>query len=129
MIDHVSIAVSDLERAGTFYDAIMAAIGHGRVNASARTIGYGRRRSAAEPDGPSYISIVTGDAVATDRRHWAFAAADRAAVAAFHAAALKAGGRDDGAPGLRPDYHVHYFAAFVHDPDGNRLEAVCHRPG
>jgi catechol 2,3-dioxygenase-like lactoylglutathione lyase family enzyme len=80
------------------------------------------------PDGLSYISIVLGGAIAADRRHWAFAAGDRAAVIAFHAAALSSGGRDDGAPGLRPDYQAHYFAAFVRDPDGNRLEAVCHRP-
>lgn len=90
MIDHVSITVSDLERAGAFYDAIMAALGHARVNASAQRIGYGRRRSAAEPNGPSYISIVKGAAVAADRRHWAFATVDCAAVAAFHGAALKA---------------------------------------
>lgn len=128
MIDHVSITVSDLARAGAFYDAVMAALGHDRVNASAQSIGYGRRRGPAEPDGPSYISIVKADTVAADRRHWAFAAATRAAVAAFHAAALRHGGIDDGAPGLRPDYHAHYFAAFVKDPDGNRVEAVCHRP-
>ena len=66
--------------------------------------------------------------VVADRRHWAFRAASRAAVDAFHAAALRAGGRDDGAPGLRPDYHAAYYAAFVLDPDGNRIEAVCHRP-
>ena len=129
MIDHVSITVSDLKRAGAFYDAIMATLGHARVNASAQRIGYGRRRTASEPDGPSYISIVKSDAVAADRRHWAFTAVDCATVAAFHGAALKAGGHDDGSPGLRPSYHAHYFAAFVRDPDGNRLEAVCHRPG
>jgi catechol 2,3-dioxygenase-like lactoylglutathione lyase family enzyme len=65
--------------------------------------------------------------VAADRRHWCFRAPDRAAVDAFHAAALAHGGRCDGPPGVRPHYHAHYYAAFVLDPDGNRIEAVCHR--
>jgi len=62
------------------------------------------------------------------RTHVAFSAPDRASVDAFHEAALAAGGTDNGAPGLRPHYHETYYAAFVHDPDGNNLEAVCHRP-
>lgn len=66
--------------------------------------------------------------VTPDGQHVAFRAPDRASVAAFHAAALAAGGRDNGPPGLRPHYHPHYFAAFVLDPDGHRLEAVCHAP-
>jgi predicted lactoylglutathione lyase len=61
-------------------------------------------------------------------RHFAFSAANRAQVHAFYEAALKAGGRDNGAPGLRPHYHEHYYGAFVIDPDGNNVEAVCHRP-
>jgi catechol 2,3-dioxygenase-like lactoylglutathione lyase family enzyme len=61
--------------------------------------------------------------------HVAIAASDRATVAAFHAAALAAGGRDNGAPGLRPEYHPNYYGAFVLDPDGNNIEAVCHLPG
>jgi catechol 2,3-dioxygenase-like lactoylglutathione lyase family enzyme len=125
MIDHASITVTDLERAGRFYDAVMAALGHPRVKSSARAIGYGRRKRADEP-GEAYISIVKSDAVAADRRHWAFVASDRAGVDRFHRAALEAGGTDDGAPGLRPQYHPHYYGAFVRDPDGNRIEAVCH---
>ena len=61
-------------------------------------------------------------------RHVAFSAADRAQVDAFYAAAMQAGGRDNGAPGLRPQYHPDYYGAFVHDPDGNNIEAVCHAP-
>jgi catechol 2,3-dioxygenase-like lactoylglutathione lyase family enzyme len=68
----------------------------------------------------------TGGAIAADRRHWCFRAPSRAAVDAFHAEGLAHGGTDDGAPGLRPDYHETYYAAFLLDPDGNRIEAVCH---
>ncbi len=70
----------------------------------------------------------TGPAVAADNRHWCFRAPDRSAVDAFHAAGLASGGRCDGPPRLRPEYHPHYYAAFLLDPDGNRIEAVCHRP-
>ena len=124
MIDHVSITVRDLESAGRFYDAVMAALGHARVTASRLAIGYGPRKTG---DDRAYISVVKSEGVVTDRRHWAFVARDRSAVDRFHQAAIEAGGRDDGPPGLRPDYHPHYYGAFVTDPDGNRLEAVCHR--
>lgn len=127
MIDHLSITVTDLARAGRFYDAVMAALGHPKVKHGEVSIGYGVRRRADRDEGP-YISIVRAAQVVADRRHWAFAAPSRAAVEAFHAAALAQGGKDDGAPGLRADYHAHYYGAFVTDPDGNRLEAVCHRP-
>lgn len=126
MIDHVSITVRDLESAGRFYDAIMAALGHARVTASQLAIGYGQRKTGEE-NAPAYISVVKSETVVADRRHWAFAAQDRQAVDRFYRAALEAGGRDDGPPGLRPDYHPHYYGAFVTDADGNRLEAVCHR--
>jgi catechol 2,3-dioxygenase-like lactoylglutathione lyase family enzyme len=125
MIDHVSITVTDLARAGRFYDAIMGALGHSRVGASDRWIGYGQR-NGADDFSHSYISIFATASVAADRRHWAFKASSRARVDAFHAAALAAGGTDDGPPGLRPDYHANYYGAFVRDPDGNRIEAVCH---
>ena len=125
MIDHVSITVSDLTRAGPFYDAIMAALGYPCVNRSENRIGYGLRNRPGA-DGHSYISVFLNRDVVADRRHWAFRAESRAAVDAFHAAALAAGGQDDGAPGLRPGYHPAYYAAFVRDPDGNRIEAVRH---
>ena len=127
MLDHVSITVGDLDRAARFYDAVMAALGHPRVYRCEEAVGYGLR-NGPEDDSRSYLTVRAGPNVVADRRHWAFRAASRAAVDAFHAAALRAGGRDDGAPGLRPDYHAAYYAAFVLDPDGNRIEAVCHRP-
>jgi catechol 2,3-dioxygenase-like lactoylglutathione lyase family enzyme len=119
----VSITASDLDRAQLFYDATLAALGYPRVHRTARGIGYGERGAGAP-----YISVFLGDHVVADKRHWAFRAPSRAAVRAFHAAALSHGGRDDGAPGLRPDYGPTYYAAFVHDPDGNRIEAVCREP-
>ena len=127
MIDHISVTVSSLARATPFYDAVMAALGVPCVYRTAEALGYGMRNGPDE-HGRSYLTVREGESVVPDRRHWAFAAASRAAVEAFHAAALGAGGRDDGAPGLRPAYHPAYYAAFVLDPDGNRLEAVCHRP-
>lgn len=127
MLDHVSITVADLAAAGRFYDAVMAALGVPRVGSDAGWIGYGERCDANRPD-RSYLSIRLGPAPeAAHGRHWCFKAPDRAAVDAFWHAGLAAGGRDNGAPGLRPHYHPHYYAAFLLDPDGNRVEAVCHR--
>ena len=85
-----------------------------------------RRCCAWGPDRAVFWVIEVREAV--DPRHLAFTAPDRETVAAFHKAALAAGGRDNGAPGLRPAYHEHYFGAFVLDPDGNNVEAVCHQP-
>ena len=127
MLDHVSITVTDLARAARFYDAVMAALRVPCVNRSDEAIGYGTR-NRADDDSHSYISIRASDGpIHADRRHWCFRAPDRAAVDAFHAAGLAHGGADDGPPGLRPHYHAHYYAAFLTDPDGNRIEAVCHR--
>ena len=127
MIDHVSITVSDLPRAARFYDAVMAALDVPCVWREADAIGYGRRNSA-DDDGHGYLTIrASGTAIVADRRHWCFRAPGRAAVDAFHAAGLAHGGADDGAPGLRAQYHAHYYAAFLRDPDGNRIEAACHR--
>jgi catechol 2,3-dioxygenase-like lactoylglutathione lyase family enzyme len=126
MLDHVSIAVRDIARAGRFYDAVMAALGVPCVWREERAIGYGLRNSAAD-DAHGYLTLRLGAAPADAACHWCFRAPDRAAVRAFHAAGLTAGGTDDGAPGLRPHYHPEYYAAFLRDPDGNRVEAVCHR--
>ena len=129
MLDHVSIAVADLAAAERFYDAVMAAIGVEKVGREAGWIGYGRRCTAAAPE-LTYLAIQQGGRPAAEpARHWCFKAPSRAAVAAFHAAGLANGGRDEGGPGLRPHYHAHYYAAFLADPDGNRVEAVCHRAG
>ncbi|HLM10832.1 MAG TPA: VOC family protein [Reyranella sp.] len=126
MFDHLSITASDLDRAEKFYDAILAPLGVPRVNRRARAIGYGERRHV---DGAAcYFSVYLSDKVVPDNRHWCFRAPSRAAVRAFHAAALANGGSDDGAPGIREIYSPDYYAAFVRDPDGNRLEAVTRRP-
>lgn len=126
VIDHVSITVNALEPALRFYDAIMQALGVPRVWVTERGIGYGTRNSAGD-DSHSYLTIQLQPGMVADRRHWCFRAPDRAAVRAFHAAGIGQGGLDDGPPGLRPDYHDHYYAAFLLDPDGNRVEAVSHR--
>lgn len=126
MLDHVSITVGDLAVAMPFYDAVMAALGQPKVWGDADGAGYGLRADAFRAE-RSYLSIRPVAGLVTDRRHWCFKAMTPAMVDAFHAAALAHGGRCDGPPGLRPDYHDRYYAAFVLDPDGNRLEAVCHR--
>lgn len=127
LLDHVSIAVADIATARPFYDAVMSALGCAKVYDRADALGYGTRCRADAPDETYLAVLAAGTVVANDRRHWCFKADSRAAVAQFHAAALENGGRSDGAPGLRPHYHAAYYAAFVRDPDGNRLEAVCHR--
>jgi len=127
MLDHISITVSDIVRAAAFYDAVFEALGHPCVRRDAASLGYGVRNRPGD-DGHSYISIrATGGPIVADRRHWCFRAKDRAAVNAFHAAGIATGGTDDGAPSLRTHYHESYYAAFLIDPDGNRIEAVCHR--
>lgn len=126
MIDHLSITTTDLDRAQAFYDAVLGALGYPRVNRRPQAIGYGERDRS--PDAPPYISVYLCTAeLVPDNRHWAFRAPSRAAVRAFHAAALEHGGRDDGPPGLRAHYHPDYYGAFVRDPDGNRIEAVTHQ--
>lgn len=127
MFDHLSITTTDLDRAQRFYDAILAPLGVPRVNHRPHAIGYGERHGM---DGaPCYISIYLGiDRLVADNRHWCFRAPSRAAVRAFHAAALANGGTDDGPPGIRERYSPDYYAALVRDPDGNRLEAVTRRP-
>lgn len=128
VLDHASITVSDPARSLPLYDAIMAALGVPRVWRGATAAGYGLRSGPDTDDARTSITVraPTG-AGAADNRHWAFRAPDRAAVDAFHAAALAHGAVCDGPPGPRPEYHAGYYAAFVRDPDGNRLEAVCHR--
>jgi len=127
ILDHVSITVNDLDAAAPFYDAVMAALEVPCVWREADGIGYGLR-STAEAEANSYLTVLHRPGAVADRRHWAFRARDRAMVRAFHAAGLAAGGTDDGPPGPRPNYHAADYAAFLRDPDGNRLEAVCHRP-
>jgi catechol 2,3-dioxygenase-like lactoylglutathione lyase family enzyme len=120
MIDHVSVGVSNLERAARFYELALAPLGLARLVTRPATIGFGKSypefwinlRADPAQDAP-------GSAV-----HICLRAKSAGDVDAFHAAALNAGGRSDGAPGLRPHDRVRYYAAFVIDPDGNRIEAV-----
>lgn len=127
MIDHVSVVVSDFGRGRAFYDAALAPLGLRRLMEVGEVgCGYGAGHPGfwigAAPAGAPAQATPVGV-------HIAFAAVDRAAVDAFYRAAMAAGGTCNGGPGLRPHYHPDYYAAFVCDPDGNRLEAVCHRPG
>jgi catechol 2,3-dioxygenase-like lactoylglutathione lyase family enzyme len=124
MIDHTGITVSDFEVSKSFYDKAMAPLGASllyivppQFTGGIKVGGYGRER-------PTFW-MREGEA-AKDRQHIAFTARSRAEVDGFHAAALAAGGKDNGAPGLRPHYHPNYYGAFVIDPDGNNMEAVCH---
>lgn len=121
MFDHVSIGVSDLARAKRFYDAALAPLGYKCLSEDAGSLGYG-----ADAVG-LWIGAAARPVPADDgsNLHFCLAAPDRDAVAAFHAAALRAGGRDNGAPGLRTAYAPDYYAAFVIDPDGYRIEAYC----
>ncbi len=127
MLDHVSITVSDLGIAEPFYDAVMAAIGVPKVGRTETGVGYGERCDCNHPH-LTYLSIRCGEVSGPDgKRHWCFKAPDRAAVDAFWQAGIANGGTDDGPPGLRTVYHPSYYAAFLIDPSGNRIEAVCHQ--
>jgi catechol 2,3-dioxygenase-like lactoylglutathione lyase family enzyme len=119
MIDHISLRVTDFERAKRFYSAVLATLGYELLMEFPNGAGYG-------PKGKPYFWITKADAAQTT--HVAFVSPSREAVASFHAAALAAGGKDNGPAGLRPEYHAHYYGAFVLDPDGHNIEAVTHRP-
>jgi catechol 2,3-dioxygenase-like lactoylglutathione lyase family enzyme len=128
MLDHVSLGVADIERSRRFYDLALLPLGLVRLIDfdGGRGSDYG---AAPAPFGVEFtITREVEPNLAAPGAHLCFRAPDRAAVDAFHAAALAASGRDDGSPGLRPHYHADYYAAFVLDPDGHRIEAVCHAP-
>ncbi len=121
MIDHVSIAVRDLRRAEPFYTALLATLGMTKLREwPDAAIGFGKKYPEFWINARAAMSRVAADSGV----HICLRASDSAAVDAFHAAALNAGGTSDGAPGLRAKYHQRYYAAFIRDPDGNRLEAV-----
>ncbi len=130
MLDHVSIVVGDFQPADRFYSAILAALDVPCVWREQSAAGYGLRNSAGD-DSHTYLTIRSANGqtglVDAPGRHWCLRAPSRAAVDEFHAIGLANGGISDGAPGVRPAYHKHYYAAFLRDPDGNRIEAVCHR--
>lgn len=126
MLDHVGILVADWTRAKRFYDAAFAPMGITMLaevpvahTGGVKVGGYGRTK-------PDFWLTESRDV--GPGRHYAFSAGSRAQVDAFYAAAIASGGQDNGAPGLRPQYHEHYYGAFLIDPDGNNVEAVCHVP-
>ena len=129
MLDHVGFAVADAARSREFYEKALAPIGitliktvtPDQTEAGGTAHGFGS-------NGKPFFWFGDNERVG-EGTHVAFAVESRALVDAFHAAGLAAGGTDNGAPGLRPHYHPDYYGAFIFDPDGNNIEAVCHRPG
>lgn len=135
MIDHLGIRVSDIARATEFYMKALAPLGYGIVmEVSAEETGSGAAVGFGAP-GPAQDfqtgkpSFWIGEGENPGGVHVAFVASSRASVDAFYKAALAAGGKDNGPPGLRPQYHSGYYGAFVLDPDGNNIEAVHHSSG
>ena len=120
MIDHVSVAVRDLGAAADFYAAVLGALGFAKLDDRATTVGFGKRYSEFWINHRPALAPAAADS----GLHIALRAPNAAAVDAFHAAALAAGGASDGPPGLRPQHGEGYYAAFIRDLDGNRIEAV-----
>ncbi|TDP74137.1 VOC family protein [Roseateles toxinivorans] len=118
MFDHIGLKVSDLAASITFYEAALGALGHGLASSGDDYAGFG-------PDGAPALWLHQYGKGINAGAHVALRAADREAVQRFHAQGLAAGGRDNGAPGPRPDYGATYYAAFLLDPDGHNIEAVC----
>lgn len=128
MLDHVGVAVANAERSRAFYEQALAPLGISLImTATPEQTESGGTAHGFGADGKPYFWVGDNEAVG-EGTHVAFEAGTRAEVDAFHRAALGAGGRDNGGPGLRPHYHPDYYAAFVFDPDGTNVEAVCHRP-
>jgi catechol 2,3-dioxygenase-like lactoylglutathione lyase family enzyme len=125
MIDHVSIAVRDLETCGRFYEAVLAAIGYAKLIVRPSTIGFGKKYPEFWLNERRAMTPVDPDS----GTHVCLRASSVEQVQAFHTAAIKGGGASDGAPGLRPDYTAGYYAAFVRDPEGNKIEAVTFTAG
>lgn len=122
MLDHVSIGVRDLAKTKAFYDSVLGTLGYRCLRAESELLGYGA-------DSVQLWISPSASPVAPDMQsglHFCFIAPTRASVDAFHSKGIAAGAQDNGAPGIRPDYSPGYYAAFVIDPDGYRLEAYCH---
>jgi len=120
MIDHIGFSVSDFERAKAFYKEALAPLGYGLIMEFGQAGGFGAN---GKPD-----FWISGGGAPDKPVHVAFLAKDHATVDAFYKAAIAAGGRDNGPPGIRAHYHPNYYGAFVLDPDGHNIEAVCHTP-
>lgn len=127
MLDHIGLTVSAFGPAKTFYDAALAPLGIAVIMQMSPEETGGWAGAGYGSEGRPYFWIGTG-AAPTGNVHVAFAAKDRPTVDAFYAAAMAAGGRDNGPPGIRAHYHPNYYGAFVLDPDGHNIEAVCHLP-
>jgi catechol 2,3-dioxygenase-like lactoylglutathione lyase family enzyme len=130
LIDHIGIIVTDFASSRAFYEKALAAIGYGKllefgpeITGTVRVAGFGEA-----PKSDLWISEAAPGKAAGNTTHVALRVASRTLVDAFHAAALAAGGRDNGAPGIRAHYHPNYYGAFILDPDGHNIEAVCHDP-
>lgn len=128
MFSYVSLGTNDIARARAFYDTVMATLGHERV----ADMDDGRSAAWGVDDPGPHLWVTLpfddGPATAGNGTMVSFLAPTRTAVDAFHAAALAAGGTDEGAPGPRPQYGPHFYAGYVRDPDGNKLNAVCYAP-
>jgi catechol 2,3-dioxygenase-like lactoylglutathione lyase family enzyme len=120
MIDHIGFEVSDLTRSARFYDAVFGALGARRLRTSGQGVAYGVTE-------PMIWIVVRGREPAPGYGHMALQASGKVAVDAAHSAGLANGGRDDGAPGPRPQYGSRYYAGYLKDPDGLRVEVVSHR--
>jgi len=125
VLDHVGIPVSDYQLSKGFYMRVLKPLGYGLVLEVASPETGGKSNAGFGPAGKPAFWIGTGTPL-KGRVHFAFTAKSRNAVDAFYKAALEGGGRDNGPPGLRPHYHENYYGAFVLDPDGHNIEAVCH---
>ena len=124
MIDHIGVAVSDLERSVAFYTKALAPLGYALIAKFETPAGFGVAGFGVggKPD------FWLAQSEAKQTIHIAFRAVGRAKVREFYEAAIAAGGKDNGPPGVRPHYHEHYYGGFVHDPDGHNVEACCHEP-
>lgn len=127
MLDHISFPVSDYARAKAFYTRALAPLGYGIVmEMTQQQTGHDPAAGFGAGGKPDFW--ISGEGGLNRRLHVAIHAKDRATVDAFYQAAIAAGGRDNGAPGIRAHYHRNYYGAFVLDPDGHNIEAVCHAP-
>lgn len=120
MLDHIGLIVHDYQRSKAFYQVALAPLGYELVLEMGDWAGFGW--------GDKPQLLIKGGSSTSPAVHIAFSAEDRDTVQAFYDTALKAGGKDNGAPGLRPEYHDHYYSAYVLDPDGHNIEVVCHIP-
>jgi catechol 2,3-dioxygenase-like lactoylglutathione lyase family enzyme len=127
MLDHVGLPVADMDRSRAFYTKVLAVLGYELVMDVSEEMGGGTAHAGFGLPGKPQFWISSGEPL-VGRLHLAFAAKDQDAVDRFYYAAIAAGASDNGPPGLRPHYHPNYYGAFVFDPDGHNIEAVCHEP-